>query len=109
MSCLDESTETLWPPLVFLTVLYTHMLRTMSDDEFFSAQIGQTAQVQSAHNPLSTSEVAHFGRALLGVVFRLYFNEGVISIRRVPGLGGITFGMVREWGTELLQDVCLRE
>jgi ubiquitin-protein ligase E3 C len=106
---LDDATESLWPPLVFLTVLYTNMLRTMSDDEFFSTQIGQTPQTQSAQNPLSTSEVAHFGRSLLGVVFRLYLHEAVISTRRVPGLGDINFGMVREWGTELLQGICLRE
>ncbi|EUC67353.1 ubiquitin-protein ligase E3 C [Rhizoctonia solani AG-3 Rhs1AP] len=106
---VDDATANLWPPLVFLTVLYTHMLRTMSDDEFFSTQIGQSPQTQSAQNPLSTSEVAHLGRALLGVVFRLYLHEVVISTRRVPGLGEITFGMVREWGTELLQIICLRD
>ncbi|CAE6476085.1 unnamed protein product [Rhizoctonia solani] len=108
-SLVDDSTESLWPPLVFLTVLYTNMLRTMSDDEFFSTQIGQTPQTQSAQNPLSTSEVAHFGRSLLGVVFRLYLHEAVIGTRRVPGLGDINFGMVREWGTELLQSICLRD
>ncbi|CCO26337.1 ubiquitin-protein ligase E3 C [Rhizoctonia solani AG-1 IB] len=108
-SLVDDATESLWPPLVFLTVLYTNMLRTMSDDEFFSTQIGQTPQTQSAQNPLSTSEVAHFGRSLLGVVFRLYLHEAVISTRRVPGLGDINFGMVREWGTELLQGICLRD
>ncbi|CAE6463079.1 unnamed protein product [Rhizoctonia solani] len=106
---VDNATENLWPPLVFLTVLYTHMLRTMSDDEFFSTQIGQTPQTQNAQNPLSTSEVAHFGRALLGVVFRLYLHEVVIGTRRVPGLGDINFGMVREWGTELLQSISLRD
>ncbi|CAE7132589.1 unnamed protein product [Rhizoctonia solani] len=106
---VDDVTANLWPPLVFLTVLYTHMLRTMSDDEFFSTQIGQTPQTQSAQNPLSTSEVAHLGRALLGVVFRLYLHEVVINTRRVPGLGDINFGMVREWGTELLQSICLRD
>ncbi|CUA75157.1 ubiquitin-protein ligase E3 C [Rhizoctonia solani] len=106
---LDDATVNLWPPLVFLTVLYTHMLRTMSDDEFFSTQVGQTPQTQSAQNPLSTSEVAHLGRALLGVVFRLYLHEAVIGTRRVPGLGDINFGMVREWGTELLQSICLRD
>ncbi|KAG8763989.1 hypothetical protein FRC11_007039 [Ceratobasidium sp. 423] len=106
---VDDATANLWPPLVFLTVLYTHMLRTMSDDEFFSTQIGQTPQTQNAQNPLSTSEVAHLGHALLGVVFRLYLHEVVISTRRVPGLGDINFGMVREWGTELLQSICLRD
>ncbi|KDN51621.1 hypothetical protein RSAG8_00166, partial [Rhizoctonia solani AG-8 WAC10335] len=106
---VDDATANLWPPLVFLTVLYTHMLRTMSDDEFFSTQIGQTPQTQSAQNPLSTSEVAHLGRSLLGVVFRLYLHELVIGTRRVPGLRDINFGMVREWGTELLQSICLRD
>ncbi|CAE6519926.1 unnamed protein product [Rhizoctonia solani] len=106
---VDDATANLWPPLVFLTVLYTHMLRTMSDDEFFSTQVGQTPQTQNAQNPLSTSEVAHLGRALLGVVFRLYLHEIVISTRRVPGLGDINFGMVREWGAELLQSICLRD
>ncbi|KAF8610442.1 HECT-domain-containing protein [Ceratobasidium sp. AG-I] len=111
---VDESTATLWPSLVFLIVLYTHMLRTMSDDEFFATPVGQAvqnplSQTQSAQNPLSTSEVAHLGRALLGIVFRLYLNDAVIGTRRVPGLGSLGFSMIREWGTELLQGVCLRD
>lgn len=87
------------------------MLRTMSDDEFFATPAATAVQshTQQAQNPLSTSEVAHLGRALLSVVFRLYLHDAVISTRRVPGLGGVGFGMVREWGTELLQGVCLRE
>lgn len=114
IGCLDESTTSFWPPLVFLIVLYTHMLRTMSDDEFFATPVGQTiqnshSQTQSAQNPLSTSEVAHLGRALLGIVFRLYLNDAVMGTRRVPGLGSLGFSMIREWGTELLQGVCLRE
>ncbi|KAG8741598.1 hypothetical protein FRC10_002671 [Ceratobasidium sp. 414] len=108
---VDESTTTLWPPFIFLIVVYTHMLRTMSDDEFFATPTATTTQSQThqTQNPLSTSEVAHLGRALLGVVFRLYLYDTVISTRRVPGLGGVGFAMVREWGTELLQGVCLRD
>ncbi|KAG9127108.1 hypothetical protein FRC07_000668 [Ceratobasidium sp. 392] len=96
-----ESTAELWPPLIFLIVVYTHMLRTMSDDEFFATPTATTTQSQThqTQNPLSTSEVAHLGRALLGVVFRLYFHDMVISTRRVPGLGGVGFGM----------GVCLRD
>ncbi|QRW00494.1 HECT-domain (ubiquitin-transferase) [Ceratobasidium sp. AG-Ba] len=83
----------------------------MSDDEFFATPSSTATSTQTVQtlNPLSTSEVAQLGRALLGVVFRLYLHDTVICTRRVPGLGAVGFGMVREWGTELLQGVCLRD
>ncbi|PFH45540.1 hypothetical protein AMATHDRAFT_71617 [Amanita thiersii Skay4041] len=71
---LDPVNVNAWPPLIFLSDLYTQMLLTMGDDEFFGTNSSTSQQV--SRNPLSLDELRSFSRRLLIVAFTLFQREG---------------------------------
>ncbi|THH16719.1 hypothetical protein EW146_g3984 [Bondarzewia mesenterica] len=96
-----------WPPLVFLTDLYTQSLLTMGDDEFFSSV---TAASTAARNPLTLDELTSFSRQLLNIAFILYWREDQTNVQQggVPGIK-LNWEGVREKVTKCLQAIHARD
>jgi ubiquitin-protein ligase E3 C len=93
--------------LLFLTELYTQLLLTMGDDEFFSSP-----STSVPGNPLTLDELISFSRQMLNIAFPLYWRDdhtgamdGVVSI------GGLEFKWerVRENVTKCLVAIHARE
>ena len=97
-----------WPYLILLTELYTQMLLTMGDDEFFSLPSKGGGIV--ARNPLTRDEVLLLSKKLLNIAFVLYWTEEQTDIknRAVPGLR-LTWEGVRARATKCLQAVHARQ
>ncbi|KAI9436531.1 hypothetical protein BJY52DRAFT_1217840 [Lactarius psammicola] len=68
---LDAAHADTWPPLHFLTDLYTHSLLTMGDDEFFSGLSAPTG-ANSPCNPLTLDEITSLSRKFLNIAFTLF-------------------------------------
>ncbi|KDR70650.1 hypothetical protein GALMADRAFT_879854 [Galerina marginata CBS 339.88] len=66
MNVYDPKTAVYWPPIIFLTDLYSQALHTMDDKEFFGQAPGSRGR-----NPLTLEEVASFSVQLLNIVFTL--------------------------------------
>ncbi|KAJ7757717.1 HECT-domain-containing protein [Mycena maculata] len=60
------------PPLLFLADLYTHVLLTMGDDEFFGTSAHVGGSPSAARNPMSLDDLTVFSRLLLDIAFGLY-------------------------------------
>jgi ubiquitin-protein ligase E3 C len=97
-----------WSSLILLTELYTQMLLTMGDDEFFSLPSKGGSIV--ARNPLTRDEVVLLSKKLLNIAFVLYWTEEQIDIKNgiVPGLR-FTWEGVRDRATKCLQAVHARQ
>ncbi|KAH7906909.1 HECT-domain-containing protein [Hygrophoropsis aurantiaca] len=98
MSVFDPAHASIWPPLLLLTDLYSHSLRTMGDDEFFSSSNATSTMPSSsmsrsnaassagvARTSLTIDELLSFSRMLFNVAFTLYWKDGT-------GVGGIGAG-----------------
>ncbi|CED85201.1 E3 ubiquitin protein ligase [Phaffia rhodozyma] len=60
----DPKLASSWPPFILLTLLHTHLLLSLGDDEFFSSTI----------NPLTLSETTLLSSLWRNVAFALYWN-----------------------------------
>ncbi|KAI5986179.1 HECT-domain-containing protein [Pisolithus albus] len=94
----DPSLQDWWPPLLLLADLYTHTLRTMGDDEFFS----------NSRTLLTLNELVPFSRTLFNITFALYWREEQLQDTRVPGLN-LRWVNVRERLTKCLQAIHARD
>lgn len=103
---LDPAHASSWPPLLFLTDLYTQSLLTMGDDEFFSS----SPSVDAPRNPLTLDELTSFSRQLMNIAFTLYWHEDQTNVQEggVPGTV-IKWEGVREKVTKCLQAIHARE
>jgi ubiquitin-protein ligase E3 C len=97
-----------WPSLMLLTELYSQMLLTMGDDEFFSLR--SKGGGVAARNPLTRDEVLLLSKKLLNIAFVLYWTEEQTDIKNgiVPGLR-LTWEGVRDRATKCLQAVHARQ
>ncbi|KDR68241.1 hypothetical protein GALMADRAFT_146481 [Galerina marginata CBS 339.88] len=59
-----------WPPIILLAELYSQLLHTMDDEEFFHKVPGSPKC-----NPLTLAEAASFGVQLRNIVFTLYWRS----------------------------------
>jgi ubiquitin-protein ligase E3 C len=93
-----------WPPFLFLTELYNHLLLTMGDDEFFAPPH------RTPSNPLTLDEVIAYSRQLLEITFPLYWQLE-LQLGKPVLLDGlqITWEYVRERCTQCLQALHARE
>ena len=105
----DTANADAWPPLLFLTDLYTHSLLTMGDDEFFSG-FDAPARANVPRNPLSLDEITSLSRKLLNIAFTLFWREGQIGAQDgvIPGLN-LKWEAVGRKLTHFLQAVHARE
>ncbi|KAG9045954.1 hypothetical protein FS837_005354 [Tulasnella sp. UAMH 9824] len=105
----DPSRQELWPPLLFLVDTYTHSLRTMTDDEFFSTGGSRSGTLRS--QPLLLDEVAEFSKQILNIVFPLYWNEDQMNVREdsVPGLPSMKWETARDKLTRCLKAIHARD
>ncbi|KIO29730.1 hypothetical protein M407DRAFT_14471 [Tulasnella calospora MUT 4182] len=105
----DPSNQDLWPPLLFLVDTYTHSLRTMTDDEFFSTGGARSSAVRS--QPLLLDEVAEFSKQILNIVFPLYWNEDQMNVREdsIPGLPSMKWETARDKLTRCLKAIHARD
>jgi len=96
----DPSFQPWWPPLILLTDLYTHTLRTMGDDEFFS----------NSSMLLTLHDLVPFSRSLFSVAFTLYWRDDQWKLQEayVPGLN-LRWVNVREKITKCLVAIHARE
>lgn len=95
-----------WPPLLLLSDLYTQVLLTMDDDEFFSSANAASA----ARNPLTLDEIGAFSRRLLNIAFVLYWQDPLnVQEGSIPGLGKMMWEAVRDKVTRCLQAIHSRE
>lgn len=103
----DPAQASSWPPILLLADLYTQVLLTMDDDEFFSSGSATGA----ARNPLTLDEITAFSRKLLNIAFVLYWREDPLNVQEggIPGLGKMKWEVVREKVTRCLQAVHARE
>ncbi|KAL4073187.1 hypothetical protein V8B97DRAFT_2022994 [Scleroderma yunnanense] len=99
-SLMDPSFQAWWPPLILLTDLYTHTLRTMGDDEFFS----------NSRTLLTLNELVPFSRSLFNIAFTLYWRDEQWKLQEsyVPGLK-LHWITVREKITKCLQAIHARD
>ncbi|KAG8973411.1 hypothetical protein FRC05_008802 [Tulasnella sp. 425] len=106
----DPSNQALWPPLLFLVDMYTHTLRTMTDDEFFSTG-GARATSTLRSQPLLLDEVADFSKQVLNIVFPLYWNEDQMNVMEdsVPGLPAMKWETARDKLTRCLKAIHARD
>ncbi|KAI9443566.1 HECT-domain-containing protein [Lactarius indigo] len=106
---LDAAHASSWPPLLFLTDLYTHSLLTMGDDEFFSG-LSEPTSANAPRNPLSLDEITSLSRKFLNIAFTLFWREEQIGAQdaHVPGLS-IKWDGVRRKLTRFLQAVHTRD
>lgn len=103
---MDPNYAQYWPPLLFLTDLYTQSLLTMGDDEFFST--GTAPNVP--RNPLSVDEVVAFSRKLLNIAFTLYWRDDQANLQQAALQGmSLKWESVREKVTKCLQAIHARE
>ena len=95
-----------WSALLLLIDHHSHLLQTMSDDEFFS-----TSASTGHLNPPSFDELISFSRQLLNIAFPLYWFEGKIGVRDgfVPSIPDIRWESVRDKVTRCLLAIHARE
>ncbi|KAI6123405.1 HECT-domain-containing protein [Pisolithus croceorrhizus] len=100
VTIMDPSLQDWWPPLLLLTELYTHTLRTMGDDEFFS----------NSRTLLTLNELVPFSRTLFNIAFTLYWRDEHLRLQdtHVPGLS-LRWTDVRERLTKCLQAIHARD
>lgn len=100
VTVMDPSFQDWWPPLLLLTDLYTHTLRTMGDDEFFS----------NSRTLLTVNELIPFSRTLFNIAFTLYWRDDQSTLQdtNVPGLN-LRWINVRERLTKCLQAIHARD
>ena len=98
-----------WPPLIFLTDMYTQSLVTMGDDEFFGTS-ASNSNTNAPRNPLTLDELTSYSRQLLNIAFTLYWNEDQTNVRDacVPGMS-LRWEAAREKVTRCLQAIHARE
>ncbi|KAI0039666.1 HECT-domain-containing protein [Auriscalpium vulgare] len=94
----DPARAKSWPTLLFLVDLYSTMLLTMGDDEFFSS-----GKNNAPRNPLTLDELTAFSRQLRNIAFTLYWREDQTDVQegRVPGVA-LKWEGVREKVTKCL-------
>lgn len=119
-----------WAPLVLLAELYSRLLLTLGDDEFFPSRQGGTATPSSAtsgrasasgtaiaaRNPLTMDEVSSLIALVRNLAFTLYWHQDVAAVgsrsvetsQQVPGLR-YSFAALRDLATRLLQQVHARD
>ena len=95
-----------WSALLLLIDYYSHLLQTMSVDEFFSTSVSA-----GRWNPLSLDELISFSRRLLNIAFPLYWFKGNIGVRNgfVLGILDLCWESVRDKVTRCLSVIHARE
>ncbi|KAJ7227472.1 HECT-domain-containing protein [Mycena pura] len=104
------------PALLFLADLYTHVLLTMGDDEFFGTSTLVGGSPAAPRNPMSLDELTVFSRLLLDVAFGLYQgsqdSDGKdTSISGITGPKGVRYSWeeMREKVTKCLVAIHARD
>ncbi|OLL25278.1 putative E3 ubiquitin protein ligase [Neolecta irregularis DAH-3] len=96
---LKISTGGGWVEIMFLMEIYSRILITMVDDEFFD----------SSRNPLTLDEIKEITDFLKPLSFIFWYTEANSTEGRVLGGSAVTFGQARMLTTRLIQQIHARE
>lgn len=110
---MDVANASYYPPVLFLTDLYSQALLTMGDDEFFGSARGgaSAAGSRAARNPLTLDELVEFSKQLLNIAFTLYWRDdgGSLGERHISRNVRVSWDGVRERVTRCLLGIHARE
>lgn len=90
-----------WPALVVLVYLYSRLLLTMTDDEFFNPK-----QEKSV---IKLEDVRVLSRFLSHLVFSMWWTDKKFDQTRTMGSTGVTFRQFRAIATQCLIKIYLRD
>ncbi|KAI7863834.1 hypothetical protein BDF14DRAFT_1733311 [Spinellus fusiger] len=90
-----------WSMIYLLCELYTRVLLTIGDDEFFHAS--------SPNHQLQLNQVVQLSGQLKVIAFLLFWKAGTLDMQRALGLTGIQLIQLRSTVTKLLQQIHSRD
>jgi ubiquitin-protein ligase E3 C len=92
-----------WPLLLLFVQLYTRMLLTLGDDEFYAGSAAKT------RNPILLDDIKTLSALLRNIGFALYWGETSIDQLAVPGVANVTGEELRSLVRTLLVAIHERE
>ncbi|KAG0192795.1 hypothetical protein DFQ28_007699 [Apophysomyces sp. BC1034] len=98
---IDATVAENWSTLYLLCEMYTRLLLTIGDDEFFSKS--------NSNNQLELNQVITLSRHLKNISFVLFWRANSIGMDDMLGLTGIGVGQLRTTVTNLLQQIHMRD
>ena len=90
-----------WPALVVLVYLYSRLLLTMTDDEFFNPKPEKSV--------IKLEDVRVLSRFLSHLVFSMWWTDQKFDQTRTMGSTGVTFRQFRAIATQCLIKIYLRD
>ncbi|KAF7730412.1 hypothetical protein EC973_002218 [Apophysomyces ossiformis] len=90
-----------WSTLYLLCEMYTRLLLTIGDDEFFGKS--------NSNNQLELDQVISLSRHLKNISFILFWRASMFKLDNMLGLTGITIRQLRTTVTNLLQQIHMRD
>jgi len=90
-----------WPALVVLVYLYSRLLLTMTDDEFFNPKREKSI--------IKLDDVRVLSRFLSHIVFSMWWTDKKFDQARAMGNTGVTFKQFRAIATQCLIKIYLRD
>ncbi|ORZ21131.1 hypothetical protein BCR42DRAFT_406881 [Absidia repens] len=97
----DSTVPENWSVLYLLCEMYTRLLLTIGDDEFFDKSAG--------YNQLKLNEVIGLSTYLKNISFSLFWRANILDVNVVLGSTGIQVGQLRNTTTTLLQQIHMRD
>lgn len=88
-----------WPALVVLVYLYSRLLLTMFDDEFFDP----------TKSVINLEDVRVLSKFLIHIVFSMWWTDKRFDLKRTMGDTGVTFKQFRAIVTQCLIKIYLRD
>ncbi|CDS05598.1 hypothetical protein LRAMOSA08126 [Lichtheimia ramosa] len=102
VSCImDSKSPDIWAILYLLCEMYTKLLLTIGDDEFFDDN------APSSH--LKLDQIVALSRQLKNISFVLFWRAGSVDVEKTLGLSGIRISQLRSTVTQLLRQIHTRD
>ncbi|KAI9496944.1 hypothetical protein BDB00DRAFT_806117 [Zychaea mexicana] len=100
-SMTDTTGTEIWAILYLLCEMYTKLLLTIGDDEFFDKT--------SPGNQLTLQQIIRFSRHLKNLSFTLFWRAGSLEMENMLGNTGIRISQLRSTVTHVLQQIHRRD
>ncbi|KAI8140679.1 hypothetical protein BJV82DRAFT_622100 [Fennellomyces sp. T-0311] len=102
LRAITERTGTeIWATFYLLCEMYTRLLLTIGDDEFFDKT--------SLGNQLTLKQIVQFSRHLKNIAFTLFWRAGSLDMESILGSTGIRISQLRNTVTHVLQQIHTRD